>query len=153
MKSNADKTRSRSRRQEADAHDTAEGARGARLVEEDSHPADVKRPSWLAGLKVNLRTYSLPVLQALFRTKYLGLGILVCLMLLSAQAVVYSTHLSRQLFSELKTLQEHRDRIEREWTQLLLEQSAWSTHHRIERLATERLGMVMPDMAKVEVVR
>lgn len=37
--------------------------------------------------------------------------------------------------------------------QLLLEEGAWSTPARIEQIATQRLGMRIPDVNDVEVIR
>ncbi|MCP5160946.1 MAG: cell division protein FtsL [Hahellaceae bacterium] len=113
----------------------------------------ITKQSWWSLVAENIRVFSLPLLRSIFRVRFIGLGCGLVIVVLSALAVVYSTHWSRQLFSELKGLQLHRDQLEREWSQLLLEQSAWSTHNRIERIAMEQLNMVMPDMDKVEVVR
>ncbi|MFO7859001.1 MAG: cell division protein FtsL [Ectothiorhodospiraceae bacterium] len=67
--------------------------------------------------------------------------------------VVYSQQQSRSLFAELQGLQQERDELEAEWGRLRLEQGAWATHGRIERLARQELGMVMPDPEDVVVVR
>ena len=45
-----------------------------------------------------------------------------------------------------------RDRLEVEWGQLQLEQSAWSTHAFVENVAATRLRMSIPDAAAIEVV-
>ncbi|UCG74353.1 MAG: cell division protein FtsL [Chromatiales bacterium] len=69
----------------------------------------------------------------------LGLAVVV-----SAIATVYAKHESRKLYSELQVLQRERDRLEMEWGQLQIEQSAWSTHARVERMAREEIGMGEP---------
>lgn len=69
----------------------------------------------------------------------LGLAVVV-----SAVATVYAKHESRKLYSELQVLQRERDRIEIEWGQLRIEQSTWSTHARVERMAREEIGMGEP---------
>ena len=38
------------------------------------------------------------------------------------------------------------------WGRLLLEQSTWAAHHRVERLARKRLGMRLPEANELEVV-
>lgn len=74
-----------------------------------------------------------------------GLLGLLALVMLSALAVVYSTHETRRLFVELERLNAQRDAMNVEWGRLELEQSAWATHARVERLARGKLRMVMPD--------
>ena len=69
----------------------------------------------------------------------LGLAVVI-----SAVATVYAKHESRKLYSELQLLQRERDRIEMEWGQLQIEQSTWSTHARVERMAREEIGMGEP---------
>ena len=71
----------------------------------------------------------------------------------SAAGVVYSKHRSRDLFVELETLNTERDRLEMEWGQLQLEQSAWSTHAFVERVANARLKMSIPAPASVHIVK
>lgn len=73
-----------------------------------------------------------------------GIGGLLALVMLSALAVVYSTHETRRLFVELEQLNARRDAMNVEWGRLELEQSAWATHARVERLARGTLQMVMP---------
>ena len=72
--------------------------------------------------------------------------------LASAAGAVYTRHRSRELFVELERLHRQRDQLEVEWGQLQLEQSAWSTHAFVERVATTRLQMVAPDPARIRVV-
>lgn len=70
----------------------------------------------------------------------------------SAVGVIYSKHTARQLFSELQSLQQRRDELHAEWTQLLLEQGTWTTNARVERVARERLNMWMPPAAEIKVL-
>jgi len=67
----------------------------------------------------------------------------------SAIMLIYSKHQSRKLFVELQQLRYQVDALNTEWSQLQLEQSAWSGHGRIERVARKQLSMVMPDPAHV----
>jgi cell division protein FtsL len=73
--------------------------------------------------------------------------------LLSAAAVIYAKHRARALFVELQAVDRERDDLETEWGQLQLEQSAWSTHGFVERVANTRLSMQIPDQAEVKIVR
>ena len=69
-----------------------------------------------------------------------------------ALALVTSQHQARKLYVELQKEQELAQQHEVEWGQLQLEASTWSTHARIERLATRALGMRVPPAASVRVV-
>jgi len=69
---------------------------------------------------------------------------LVALLVASAVGVVATTHLNRDLFNTLSGLHAERDDYQREWSQLLLEQSALSAHSRIERRASDELNMIVP---------
>jgi cell division protein FtsL len=75
----------------------------------------------------------------------MGIGVLLVAVLSSALGVVYSTHQSRKLFIELQAVQAQRDKLAMEWGRLQLEQSTWSTHGRIEKIAHERLDMELPE--------
>ncbi|MDX1755758.1 MAG: cell division protein FtsL [Marinobacter sp.] len=77
---------------------------------------------------------------------------LVLVLISSAIGVVASAHANRGLFNELSRLQEQRDAYQREWSQLLLEQSALSAHGRIEHQAAERLEMVVPGKQDIVLV-
>lgn len=70
----------------------------------------------------------------------------------SAVGVIYSKHKSRRLFIELQELQQQRDQLNTEWGRLQLEQGAWATHGRIERIARERLEMRMPSQSDVVIL-
>ena len=72
--------------------------------------------------------------------------------LASAAGAVYCEHRARQLFIELEGLNARRDTLQIEWGQLQLEQSAWSSHAFVERVASTRLHMAMPAPQNIEVV-
>lgn len=73
--------------------------------------------------------------------------------LASAAGVIYAKHRSRALFVELQALNRERDDLETQWGQLQLEQSAWSTHGFVERVANAKLAMDLPAPAEVKIVR
>ncbi len=81
------------------------------------------------------------------------LTILFSLVLASAVVLVYGKHQSRKLFVELQQLKHQVDALNTEWSQLQLEQSAWSGHGRIERVARNKLSMVMPESADVVFIK
>lgn len=72
--------------------------------------------------------------------------------LASAAGAIWCKHRARQLFVQLEALNAHRDDLEIEWGQLQLEQSAWSTHAFVERVASSRLHMAMPPPKEIEIV-
>lgn len=79
-------------------------------------------------------------------------AIAALLVVVSAVGVIYSSYKSRQLFSQLQQLRSESMQLEEEWGRLLLEQSTWSSHERIDRLARTRLQMVVPDPAQIKVI-
>ena len=79
--------------------------------------------------------------------------VLFSLVLASAIGLVYSKHQSRKLFVELQQLRHQVDALNTEWSQLQLEQSAWSGHGRIERVARKKLSMVMPESGDVVFIK
>ncbi|MFM7396091.1 MAG: cell division protein FtsL [Gammaproteobacteria bacterium] len=72
--------------------------------------------------------------------------------LASAAGAIFVKHRARELFVELEKVNRERDRLEIEWGQLQLEQSAWSTHAFVENVAASNLGMRTPPPKQIEVV-
>ena len=72
--------------------------------------------------------------------------------LASAAGTIYCEHRARELFIQLEALNGRRDNLQIEWGQLQLEQSAWSSHAFVERVATTRLHMGMPAPQSIVVV-
>ena len=70
----------------------------------------------------------------------------------SAAGAIWCKHRSRELFVELESLNTRRDNLEIEWGQLQLEQSAWSTHAFVERVASTKLRMAMPPAKEIEII-
>ncbi|MCP9339734.1 cell division protein FtsL [Pseudomonas xanthomarina] len=78
--------------------------------------------------------------------------VLFVAVLVSAIAVAYSAHWNRQLLNELYGELSVRDKAQAEWGRLILEQSTWTAHSRIETLASEQLKMHIPEAAAVRLV-
>lgn len=78
--------------------------------------------------------------------------VLFIAVLLSAIGVAYSAHWNRQLLNELYGELSVRDKAQAEWGRLILEQSTWTAHSRIETLASEQLKMHIPEAATVRLV-
>jgi cell division protein FtsL len=72
--------------------------------------------------------------------------------LASAAGAIYSKHRARELFVTLERLNRERDTLEVEWGQLQLEQSAWSTHAFVERVASTKLKMASPPPKDIELI-
>ncbi len=86
------------------------------------------------------------------RGMLLVVPVLWLLVFASAVGVVLVRHEARTLFTELERLSAERDRLNIEWSQLQLEQSAWSNHGFVERVASERLDMTLPQPADIRIV-
>lgn len=100
---------------------------------------------------MNLRILTrAPLEPATKRT--LVLAVLGILLMLSAIAAVYAKHESRKLFMELSSLIDERDKLETDWSRLQMEQSAVSTHSRVEQLAREQMHMRNPRPEEVELL-
>ena len=56
--------------------------------------------------------------------------------------------LLNELYGELSV----RDKAQAEWGRLILEQSTWTAHSRIETLASEQLKMHIPEAGAVRLV-
>jgi cell division protein FtsL len=80
------------------------------------------------------------------------MALLLLAVLLSAFAVIDARHENRVLFAQLQQLRQQRDALNVEWGQLLLEQSTWSTHARIEQMATQKLDMETPEHVEIVVI-
>lgn len=82
----------------------------------------------------------------------IGLSVLWVALLCAAIGVVWGKHEARSLFIELQGLHAERDRLDIEWGQLKLEQSAWAMHGRVEQTARLNLKMVVPRPDEVRIV-
>jgi cell division protein FtsL len=71
----------------------------------------------------------------------------------SAMQVIYARHKARDLFVHLEKLNAERDSLEMEWGRLQLEQSYWSSHAFVERVASAKLQMNLPQTRDVRIVR
>jgi len=81
------------------------------------------------------------------------LPVLWLAVLASAMQVIYARHKARALFVQLEKLNAERDSLEMEWGRLQLEQSYWSSHAFVERVANAKLQMNLPQTRDVRIVR
>ncbi|MGC2459654.1 MAG: cell division protein FtsL [Steroidobacteraceae bacterium] len=86
------------------------------------------------------------------RLLLLALPLLWCAVLISSAGAIYSKYRARELFVELERLNTRRDELDAEWGRLQLEQSAWSAYSFVERVASERLHMSIPDSRDIEII-
>jgi cell division protein FtsL len=71
----------------------------------------------------------------------------------SAVQVIYARHKARDIFVHLEKLNTERDSLDMEWGRLQLEQSYWSSHAFVERVANAKLQMNLPQTRDVRIVR
>lgn len=79
--------------------------------------------------------------------------ILLLVVMLSSFQVIYAKHQNRQAFIELQKLKQQQDQMETEWGQLQLEQATWAAHGRVEKIASNKLEMVIPPAGAVSIVK
>jgi cell division protein FtsL len=78
--------------------------------------------------------------------------VLWCAVLASAAGAIYTKHRSRELFVELERLHRERDQLDTTWGLLQTEQSTFTAHALVETVAIQRLGMIAPDPARIQLV-
>jgi cell division protein FtsL len=93
------------------------------------------------------RSFAKPLPTGSLLMLILFVGVLV-----SAIAVSYSAHWNRLLLNSLYSELNVRDKAQAEWGRLILEQSTWTAHNRIETLASEQLRMRVPQAAEIRLV-
>ncbi len=89
----------------------------------------------------------------LSRIQHLTIILIIFVFLGSSIGVIYSAHLTRQMYAELQTLQSDQDDLDSEYEKLLLEQSAWADYTRVDQLAREELAMTIPSRQNLIVVK
>lgn len=77
--------------------------------------------------------------------RHRGLAAWSFLLLATSLAVVYMTHLNRELVGERQQLLQVRDELDVEYRHLIIEQTALAEHSRIEQIAMRDLDMQRPD--------
>ncbi len=74
----------------------------------------------------------------------------VCVVLVTTFGIIGVTYQTRRQFSQLEQLRGEQRLMQEEWGKLLLEESAFSSPSRVERIAREQLGMVLPDVNNIK---
>ncbi|WP_428772936.1 cell division protein FtsL [Vibrio sp.] len=78
--------------------------------------------------------------------------LLLLLLFASAMAVVFTTHHTRQAISEKDLALSERERLDNEWRNLLLEETALAEHSRVQDVARQELSMQRPESDKEVVI-
>jgi cell division protein FtsL len=82
---------------------------------------------------------------------YLNAAVLMLIMV-SAFATIYSTHACRALYTQLQVLESSQWYLQEDYGRLVLEQSIWASHRRVENVAREELGMGVPNLDAYKVI-
>ena len=78
--------------------------------------------------------------------------VLLAILIVCAMSVISARHQSRKLYSDLQREIKFVAQLEVEYGRLQLEQSTWAAHGLIERAATDRLQMQMPEPKEIQVL-
>lgn len=83
----------------------------------------------------------------------LRIGLLWALVLSSALAVAFVSHVCRQKYDQLTALEREKNQLQVAYGKYLLEQSAWGSLQRIETMARDRLEMHGPQPQEIIMVK
>ncbi|HEX6005396.1 MAG TPA: cell division protein FtsL [Burkholderiales bacterium] len=78
--------------------------------------------------------------------------VLLAILIACALALVTAQHKARKLYVQLQAEQALAKRLEVEWGQLQLEQQTWAMHGRVEKIATEKLDMRVPQPQRIKIL-
>ncbi|EOV3405425.1 cell division protein FtsL [Vibrio parahaemolyticus] len=97
-----------------------------------------------------------PNLAKLIATDLITVGrwslLLLLLIMASAMGAVFATHHARQAITEKDHTLVERERLDSEWRNLMLEETALAEHSRVQDLAKKDLEMKRPDGDKEVVI-
>ncbi|MDN3684297.1 cell division protein FtsL [Vibrio sinaloensis] len=79
--------------------------------------------------------------------------VLLVLIFASAMGVVFTTHHTRQAITEKDQTLMERERLDNEWRNLLLEETALAEHSRVQAVAKQDLEMTRPDSDKEVIIQ
>ena len=80
---------------------------------------------------------------------FFAISIMMLITVSSALGVIYSKHKTRMLHVKLQRMYAERSNLNTEWSRLLLEKSTWMADFRIEQLAKQNLGMIIPEQVYI----
>lgn len=79
--------------------------------------------------------------------------VLLVLIFASAMGVVFTTHHTRQAITEKDQALMERERLDNEWRNLLLEETALAEHSRVQAVAKHELEMMRPESDKEVIIQ
>jgi cell division protein FtsL len=78
--------------------------------------------------------------------------LVMILIFASAMGVVFTTNHKRQAITEKDQALQERERLDNEWRNLLIEETALAEHSRVQEIAKDELQMKRPDSDKEVVI-
>ena len=99
----------------------------------------------------NVLSRHLVLAHLLSRRQIFLLGIMLAI-LISALCTIYVTHSSRILHASFQHQLTEMDHLHLQRGQLLLERSTWMMQSRIQQIAENKLGMIVPDHKSIVVI-
>ena len=90
----------------------------------------------------------MPADKSINALAFAALGLVV----FSAFGVIHSSHSCRGLYAQLQDLEATQWYLQEDYSRLLLEQSTWASHHRVEKVAGRELDMLAPPALEMKVV-
>ncbi|HBO15047.1 MAG TPA: cell division protein FtsL [Porticoccaceae bacterium] len=82
----------------------------------------------------------------------LKLLVLWMMVIVTALSVAYSSHLCRENYAQLAAAERLGHQLQADYGRYVLEQSAWGSLQRVERLAEDELGMLSPVASEIVLV-
>ncbi|MDF2939778.1 MAG: cell division protein FtsL [Gammaproteobacteria bacterium] len=76
----------------------------------------------------------------------------VLVLFITALLVVYVKNRYRQAFIQYQQLQAQQQQLHTQWMNILLEESTWGNYSRIEKIATENMGMTVPTAQNIKIL-
>lgn len=84
------------------------------------------------------------VISVLLTRTQLSVWMLILAVAMSALSIVYVTNTTRSLNASIQQILTERDQLHIQWGQLLLEKSTWVMQARVQQVASDKLGMMVP---------
>lgn len=95
------------------------------------------------------RKWIISVLMTKFQ---MSMTIMILAILTSGFSIVYITNATRSLHASIQQGFAERDHLSIEWGQLLLERGTYIMQARIQKIAEEKLGMIIPDNKSIIII-
>lgn len=90
-----------------------------------------------------------PFAQIIVTKRLLICTLLGIIVLIQALGIIYTKQTKRVMHANLQSLYTLRDKLQVECSQLLLEQGTWEADARVERMARDKLDMIIPEKVNI----